>query len=397
MTMPRTRLAWIATHPIQYQAPLLRAVAKEPNIELTVIFFADFSVRSFVDREFGRAVAWDVPMLDGYRYEFLPGASRAIEGVSFVNPRVRGLAERLTYEHFDAVMVQGWNHYGYVEAAWRAHRQGLKVLLRCEATDHVAGTTGVKRALREAMVKFMLSRVDSCLAIGTRNRDFYLARGVSESRIGFMPYCVDNDYFREHAESANEAALRAELKIDGGRPVILYASKLTTRKHADLLLEAYMCLPEPRPYLVYVGDGELRPRLERLVAERALNDVRILGFRNQSELPGFYALADIFVLPSVNETWGLVINEAMNAGCAIVATDQVGSAADLLKNGENGFVVRPGNSAELARALSEMLKEGRYQTMGEKSREIIAAWGIPENVAGLRVALSQVGLPVEPK
>lgn len=385
--MDNVRLAWIATHPIQYQVPLLQAIARSPGIDLTVLFFSNFSTRNYVDKEFGRAVEWDVPMLEGYRHEFLPGTGEAMESIGFLRPRVAGLAERLTRSNFDAVLVQGWNHYGYVEAVWRAHREGLKVLLRCEATDHVAGAAGIKRALREAMVKCMLSRVDGCLAIGARNREFYRARGVDEARIGFMPYCVDNEYFRARAENADKKALRAKLNIED-KPVILYASKLTARKHADLLLEAYLLLPEPRPYLVYVGDGEIRSRLEQRVAENALRDVRMLGFQNQSELPGFYALADIFVLPSVNETWGLVINEAMNAGCAIVATNQVGSAADLVKNGENGFVVQPGDLMVLAQALAEMLKDNRYRAMGEKSREIIAAWGIPENVIGLRKALA---------
>lgn len=386
------RLAWLATHPIQYQAPLLRAIAQCPDIDLTAIFFSDFSTRGFVDPGFGRAIEWDTPLLQGYQYEFLPGTGSEIKGIKTFQPRVGGLANKLNRDNFDAVLVQGWNHYGMLKAAWLAKRAGLKVLMRCEATDHVASSTGLKRLLREGTVRFLLSQIDSCLAIGTRNRDFYLQRGFLAERIGFMPYCVDNDHFRTKAQSADVEGLRAQLSLEQGRPVILYASKFMARKYPDQLLEAYLRLPTPRPYLIYVGDGEMRGNLEATVQKHQLKDVRFAGFRNQGELPAFYALADIFVLPSINETWGLVVNEAMNAGCAIITTDQVGSAADLVRSGENGFVIKACDVPALTNALVGCLSHKRFRDMGERSLEIIQGWGIKENVEGLRSAL---GLPIE--
>uniref|UniRef100_UPI0040475891 glycosyltransferase family 4 protein n=1 Tax=Shewanella sp. TaxID=50422 RepID=UPI0040475891 len=333
------RLAWLATHPIQYQAPLLRAIAQCSDIDLTAIFFSDFSTRAFVDPGFGRTIEWDTPMLQGYKYEFLPGAGSEIKGIQTFQPRVGGLAKRLTRLNYDFVLVQGWQHYGMLKAAWLAKRAGLKVLMRCEATDHVSSSTGLKKLVREETVRFLLSQIDCCLAIGTRNRDFYIQRGFLSERIGFMPYCVDNDYFRTKTQSADVKGLRAQLSLESGRPVILYASKFMARKYPDQLLEAYLLLTTPRPYLIFVGEGEMRGNLEAAVQNHQLKDVRFAGFRNQGELPAFYALADIFVLPSINETWGLVINEAMNAGCAIITTDQVGSAADLVRSGTNGFVI----------------------------------------------------------
>jgi glycosyltransferase involved in cell wall biosynthesis len=385
--MTAIRLAWLATHPIQYQAPLLRAIAQYPDIELTVLFFSDFSTRSFVDPDFGRAIEWDTPLLDGYRYELLPGTGALVNGIQTFQPRVRGLAQRLNLRNFDAVLVQGWQHYAMVKAAWLAKRAGLKVLMRCEATDHVSSSTGAKRLLREATVRFLLNQVDCCLAIGTHNRNFYLARGLPIDRIGSMPYCVDNDHFRNKAQATDIEGMRAELNLEPGRPVVLYASKLMARKFPDLLLDAYQRLPEPRPYLIYVGDGELRAELERKVSNCGLEGVRILGFRNQSELPAFYALADIFVLPSINETWGLVVNEAMNAGCAVIATDQVGSATDLVRSGENGFIINAQDVAQLTGALARCIEQERFRKMGERSIQIISEWGIRENIFGLRSAL----------
>lgn len=394
MLMPSKpiRLAWLATHPIQYQVPLLRAIAQCPDIDLTAIFFSDFSTRGFVDPGFGRTIEWDTPLLKGYQYEFLPGTGSNIKEIKTFQPRVSGLAKRLNRQNFDAVLVQGWQHYGMLKAAWLAKRAGLKVLMRCEANDYVDSSTGLKRLLREATVRFLLNQIDCCLSIGTHNRNFYLKRSFPAERIGSMPYCVDNDHFRIKAQTADVAALRAQLSLEPDRPVILYASKFMARKFPDLLLEAYRQLPEPRPYLIYVGDGQMRANLEEIVRNYQLKDVRFAGFRNQGELPAFYALADIFVLPSINETWGLVINEAMNAGCAIITTDQVGSAADLVRTGENGFVIKACDVSVLKNALAGCLVEERFRAMGERSLEIIQGWGIKENVDGLRIAL---GLPTE--
>lgn len=385
--MKKIRLAWVSTHPIQYQAPLLRQIAACPDIELTALFFSDFSTRSFVDPEFNRTIHWDTPLLEGYHSEFLPGTGSQVSAIKAFEPRVGGLYERLQKSNFDAVLVQGWQHYGMLKAAWLAKRAGLKVLMRCEATDHVASSKGLKGKVREAVVSLLLSNVDKCLAIGTRNRDFYLRRGFKAENIGSMPYCVDNDHFRQKAEATDVSALRAELGMDADRPVILYASKLMRRKFPDQLLQAYAQLPQPRPYLLYVGDGELRPALEAEVRVQKLHDVRLLGFRNQSELPAFYALADIFVLPSINETWGLVINEAMNAGCAIISTDQVGSAVDLVEHGKNGYVLKAGDIPALTDALNSCLDQERLSAMQAESLKRIEHWGIRENVQGLRAAL----------
>jgi len=384
------RLAWLATHPIQYQAPILREIAKCKDIDLTAIFFSDFSTRGFVDTGFGRSIEWDTPLLEGYKYEFLPGTGENVQSIDTFSPRIKGLRERINRDNYDAILVQGWQHYGMVKAAWLAKRAGLQVLMRCEATDHVVSSTGLKGILREAAVRFLLGQIDTCLAIGTHNRNFYLSRGIPLERIGSMPYCVDNNHFQKKAEETDLSSMRSDLSLADDRPIILYAGKLTRRKYPDLLLKAYKKLPKPRPYLIYVGDGELRNSLEETVKEEGFKDVRFVGFQNQGQLPSYYALASIFVLPSINEPFGLVVNEAMNAQCAIIVTDQVGSSVDLVKSGENGFVIAPNNEDLLSEALIGALEGNQSGKMGKNSLKIIENWGIKENVCGLRKAL---GLP----
>jgi glycosyltransferase involved in cell wall biosynthesis len=384
--MSLIRLAWLATHPTQYQAPLLRSIAKCPDIDLEVLYFSDFSSRGFIDSGFGRHVEWDVPLMEGYKYEILSKSS-SVQNITTFNPRVQGLKKRLTKDNYDAILVQGWQHYGMVLAAYLARQAGLKVLMRCEATDHVDSSTGAKRLLRESVVSFLLKQVNFCLAIGTHNKNFYVSRGFPKERIGFMPYAVDNEIFSSRAKSSDLNDLRMQLNLNVDLPVLLFVGKFTKRKKPDYLLAAYAALPEPRPYLIFVGDGELRPLLEEFALDKKLENVRFAGFRNQNELPPFYALADIFVLPSTNETWGLVVNEAMNAGCALVVTNQVGSAADLVREGRNGFSVDGDNVLELSGALSKCLANERFRDLGIESINIIHGWGIEENVEGLRAVL----------
>ena len=157
-----------------------------------------------------------------------------------------------------------------------------------------------------------------------------------------MPYAVDNEFFRTAAERArpHRERLRAELGLQPGRAVILFASKMQPHKRAADLLEAYARLSpdtaaEPAAYLVFAGDGEERARLERRARALKWDSIRFIGFRNQSELPALYDLCDVFVLPSEHEPWGLVVNEAMNAGKPVIVSDRVGAGPDLVEDGVN--------------------------------------------------------------
>jgi glycosyltransferase involved in cell wall biosynthesis len=213
-----------------------------------------------------------------------------------------------------------------------------------------------------------------------------------------MPYAVDNQYFRQRSAEAAEkrADLLQELNLDPSRPVILFASKLQKRKRCEDLVEAYKRLSpapgvEPHPYLLIVGDGEERVALEKQAAAIGFSSIRFCGFRNQSELPRFFDLASVFVLPSRHEPWGLIVNEVMNAGRAVIVSDDVGSQPDLITDGVEGCVFPAGDVDELTNALRRVLATPETAArMGQKALERITGWGFEEDVCGLRRALSAV-------
>ncbi len=391
----KIRLAYLVSHPIQYQAPLLRLIAAEPDIELTVFFCSDYSLRRHRDAGFGREIEWDVPLVDGYDHVFLPGW--AAEGPpSVFRPVNRGLARALKEGDFDVLWVHGYMRLYHMVSMIRAQLQGRIVLNRDEAWAKSASRGPVKDAVKRVSYRALRHICHGWLVIGSANRDYYLANGMKPETLFSVPYAVDNRIFRERAAAAGATreALRAELGLDPGRPIVLYASKFMARKRpADLLAAFAGIAHEPaarRPYLVMVGDGEQHDALVRQAEALGIaGSVVFAGFRNQSELPRFYDLCNVFVLPSVLEPWGLVINEVMNAGRAVIASDQVGAVFDLVRDGKNGFVFPAGDVAALTDKLRLVLSDpGLCERMGRCGLEIIDGWGFREDIAGLRQALT---------
>ncbi|MEA2451389.1 MAG: hypothetical protein QOG04_99, partial [Actinomycetota bacterium] len=331
-------MAYVVSHPIQYQAPLLRRIAREPDIDLHVYFLSDLSSGGYRDPGFGTWIEWDVPLTEGYEHTFLSTTKEVSRG----GP----LRSELRAGHFDAVWIHGYKEPAARVAIAAARSNGIAVLLRGES--HLGLVHGLlARWYRRVVLPAVFARADGFLAIGGANRDFYRRYGVNDDKIHLMPYAVDNEFFSRAAREAGagRAALRAELGIGDNTPVILFASKITHVKGADVLIEGFRQLRrDTDAHLLLVGDGDLRAALEA----RGDPDVTFVGFKNQSELPKYYDLCDVFVLPSRWEPWGLVINEAMNAAKPIVTTDVVGAARDLVQEGISGRVVRAGDPVALA-------------------------------------------------
>ena len=399
--MRRVRLAYLVSHPIQYQAPLLRRIAQEPDIDLTVFFGSDFSVRGYRDEGFGVGVKWDVPLLDGYKHAFLPTLRDRGE-VGVASPLNRGIAERLRGGNgepaFDVLWVHGYATVNAMHGMVAAKALGIPVLLRAESWLRDRGRSGIKLALKNIFFEGLKSMVDCVLPIGRLNAEYWRHYFGDDVPQFLVPYAVDNRYFEQRAREAQSgrASLQAELGLDPSRPVILFASKLQPRKHCDHLIKAYARLAstpgaEPDPYLIIVGDGEERAALERQAAGTGFSSIRFCGFRNQSELPCFFDLATVFVLPSRHEPWGLIVNEVMNAARPVIVSDDVGCAPDLIEDGVNGCVFPAGDVGGLEDALRRILDtRGTAEAMGKCAFERIKSWSFEEDIQGLRQALASL-------
>lgn len=395
------RLAYLVTHPIHYQDPLLRRIAADPDIELTVFFESDLSLRPVVDPGFGVEIAWDVDMPNGYRHEFLPAVG-SVDTLSFFRPWSYGLWRRLYHGRFDALWVHGYARGHHLAALVAGRVLGLTVLLRDEATPISKPRGPLRRLFKRVLFLGLRGLVHRFTTIGTLNAAYYRDLGVGDDRMALMPYAVDNDAFGRATAGtrsnhpANRPALRSELGLEEGAPVIVMAARLLWTKRADDLLAAYAVVAEEpglgRPYLLVVGEGERRPHLEAEVRRLGLDRARLCGFKGQRELPAYLDLADIFVLPSIREPWGLVVNEAMACGTAVVVSDEVGCAPDLVRDGVNGLIFKAGDVADLAAALRRLLADpDMTRAMGRAGLDIIRNWDHAADLRGLRQALELEG------
>lgn len=395
------RLAYFVSHPIQYQAPLLRRIAREPDIELTVFFGSDFSLRSYHDVGFGVEVKWDVPLLEGYRNEMLPSLYDSGSPGVF-SPINRGLAARLrgkdAQSGFDVLWVHGYSTLSQFSAILSAHSLGIPILLNSDSSliDRPRGKT--KLVAKKLFFLGLRNLIDGVLVSGKLNWEYWEHYLGADFPLFSFPYAVDNERFQQQSReaAATRSELTRELDLEPGRPVILFASKLQTRKHCDDLVAAYIRLrpapgQDPHPYLVIVGDGEERAALERQVADAGLGSVRFCGFRNQTELPRFFDLCTVFVLPSRHEPWGLIVNEVMNAARPVIITSDCGCQRDLVTDGVEGCVYPVRDVDALAEALRQVLDTPETAAaMGQKALARIETWDFEADVKGLRQALAHV-------
>ena len=390
------RLAYFVSHPIQYQAPLLRRIAQESDIDLTVFFFSDLSVRGYADEGFGGVhVKWDIPLLEGYKHEFLPGF-RKDGGLGFARPMSYGIYSRLSRRKFDVVWVHGYHTLNALHVMAVAKLLGIPAFLRSDSTLDDRARGRLKLAVKRLFFAVLRHMVFGVLTVGGKNSAYWRSAFGDDIPIFLMPYAVDNSYFRNRSAEAagSRESLRQSLDLGLDIPVILFASKLLQRKRCMDLVEAFLRLApascgEPPAYLLIAGDGEDRSAIEARIQQSESTRIRFLGFQNQSELPRLFDLCDVFVLPSVHEPWGLIVNEVMNAGRAVVVSDQVGCAPDLVRDGENGFIYPARDIEALTTALKKFIDDPSLACrMGRKARETIAGFSFQQDIDGLRKALS---------
>lgn len=391
----KRKIAVVNSHPIQYFAPLYAYLSRSDQIEVTALYCSDASLRGGMDPGFKREVKWDVDLLSGYRPVFLGArAKQRVPGgfFSLVCPEVWS---EIVKGDFDALWIHGYAHAVNVIAVLAAKYKGIPVFVRSE-THLGLQRSGWKRVVRDGMLRVAYKFVDGFLAIGSGNRKYYESLGIAPSRIFDVPYAVDNERFIQSAMlSADERdAVRAKYGLDQSLPVVVYASKFIQRKHPDDLVEAFSVLQREglSASLLLVGTGEMEIELRAKVKAANLRNVVFAGFANQSELPRIFGASDVFVLPSENEPWGLIVNEAMCAGIPVIVSEEVGCVQDLVEDGVNGCRMRAGDVGSLVAAMRTILQdEVRRKLMGEHARERISQWSYEQCRVGVLRSLAPAG------
>jgi len=349
------RLGILTSHPIQYQAPWFRALAKA------------------------------VDLFSGYSHRFLENVSRRPSVNHFSGCDTPEMCEIIRAGRFDAFIVTGWYLKSYWQAVRACRRNGVPVLVRGDSQLHTSRSQ-LRQCAKALAYRVMLRQFDGFLVVGQRNREYLAHYGVPAKRIFFVPHFVDNAWFTACAEEARgqRASLRALWGTDEDALVVLFVGKFQPIKRPCDILRALAELGKRgvKAIAVFVGAG----KLERSLRTDALGIgvvARFEGFKNQSELPRYYASADVLVLPSASETWGLVVNEAMACGLPAIVSDAVGCGPDLIDEGKTGFTFRLGNYAELADRLAKVAQLKR------NGHDFTPALASKINAYGVQAAVTQ--------
>lgn len=385
-----TKLAIISTHPIQYYAPWFRHIAQQHDLQVKVFYLWDFGVTEQVDAGFKRALRWDVPLLDGYEYEFVPNSSRSPGTNHFWGLRNPSLLKSVSAYRPDAVLSLGYNNASMLNFI---HRWRATPLLFRGDSHRLVARAGYQERARRALISRIFKRFSAFLYVGQANHDYFRYHRVGSEKLFFAPHAVDNDrFFASHEEATQQATVwRRELGIQERHAVVLFAGKLEDKKRPQELLRAFVQARLPETTLLFVGNGALEGELRREASGQT--HVVFAPFQNQTQMPRTYLAADVLVLPSVgaSETWGLAVNEAMCMARPIIASSHVGCAGDLVRPYENGLRFPAGETAALGECLTEAFSDReRLRGWGEESRRMIGQYSYKQATQGLLQALNAV-------
>ena len=368
------RLAIITTHPIQYNAPLFALLAKRDNISIKVFYtWGEAVMQKKYDPGITKNIEWDIPLLEAYEYLFLKNTSLKPGSHHFAGIENPELVSAIETWKADAVLIYGWAFKSHLRAMRHFHKR-IPVFFRGDST--LLGKKNIlKKLFRTIFLKWVYSRVDKALYVGTNNKNYFLQHGLKESQLVFVPHAVDNDRFSENDEkfSVAAAAWRKELDIAAADIVFLFAAKLDDNKNAELLIESFKALKKNDTHLIIAGNGE---KEKQLYSDYAGNkNIHFLPFQNQSNMPVLYRVGDVFVIPSRSETWGLSLNEAMACSRAVIASDTCGAAVDLVNNGRNGYTFESGNASDLKDKMQKCISgKDELKKLGAASFQLIKDW-----------------------
>ena len=383
------KLAIISTHPIQYYAPWFRLLAQRGNIELKVFYTWSQAKDKVIDRNFGRDIKWDIPLLEGYAHEFVNNVAKAPGTHHFFGIRCPELVERIEQFMPNALLVFGWNFVSHLQVL-RHFKGKVPVWFRGDSTllDEVPG---IKTRLRRWFLTWVYTHVDKAFYVGKANKAYYLKHGLKPSQLIYAPHAIDNDRFSEPDEIYRNDAenWRSQLGYDQEDVVVLFVGKFESKKQPLLLLEAIIEANKHRVQplkVLFVGNGILEAELQQKSEHHPF--VQFLPFQNQSKMPVVYSLGDVLCLPlkGPGETWGLAVNEAMACGIPVIVSNKVGCCDDLVTAHRNGYVFDISTTEQLCRIL-EGLEKSQLSKMGLNARESITQWRFEAIVAALENAM----------
>ncbi|KKG99372.1 hypothetical protein DU68_01480 [Methanosarcina mazei] len=358
--MEKYKIAFIHNIISPYRIPLFEGLSGHPSLDLFVYFCA----KTHKNRK------WDVLENKNYKYEVLSGILFESFGITFhINPSI---FLRLFKEKYDAVIISGNPDFTTFISYLTCRLFNIPIIWWSEGIESAQSFLG---KLISPIIKHIVKNVDSVVVPGSLSRDFQVKMGSSYDKIFLAPNIVDNDtYIGKSLElKKNKAESKQKLELNYST-IILYVGQLIERKGVDYLISAYQILKDEFEdlCLVIIGDGDFKNNLESICNRNDINDVYFKGWVSEEEKFIYYSISDVFVLPTLSDVWGLVINEAMCFGLPVVSTKAAGASWDMIVPGKNGYIVNSANVNELYYSIKKIIvNQDVCLKMGEESSKII--------------------------
>jgi glycosyltransferase involved in cell wall biosynthesis len=377
----RLRVLAIASHPVQYMAPIFRRLSDVDSVELRVAYLGLRGAQAAFDTDFATKVQWDIPLLDGYVWSQLsPSSFLRTSG----NKR-QGIWRFIRDGGFDAVLCfTGYVCLDFWIAFLACKLSGAAFLFGTDASS-LAARDGRrwKVVFKKLVWPYLFGLANQVIVPSTNTKELMISLGISKERVTLTPYAVDNDWWMRQSQEVDRAAVRRSWGAGPDDFVVLFAAKLQPWKGPRDLMLAFAKAKLANALLIVAGDGPLQSQLSAEALSLGIAPrVRFLGFVNQSQLPAIYTSSDVMVLPSSYEPFGVVVNEAMCCGCPVIASDRVGAARDLVAPVNRNFIYPGGNVVALSEILRQCSLEPEEMKRWRKAvTERIRTWSSEQNIA----------------
>ena len=343
-----------------YRIPVFNEIAEDKRFDFEVIFLVEMAGgrKWRVEKE---KIKFDYRVMSGV------GIPLPRRFPIFFNPSIFWTLSRINP---DVVICGGYQHPSFLIAFFYARLYRKKFVLWSESH---ALSIRLRQPWVMAYRKMIVKYCSACIVPGELARRFLRDLGAEEKQTFVAPNAVANDFFYQSSRVFRSQKERFKAERQFPRLLILYIGRLIDSKGVRLLLEAFSKLSDQKEVgLLLVGDGACETSYRSFCAQHHLDNVFFEGFKQQEELPFYYGIADVMVMPSFRDEWGLVLNEAMAACLPVVASDRAGAAHDLIQQGVNGYRFTAGDSDELAHWINRLLKNDALRNrMGECSFETI--------------------------